>query len=213
MEFLFFWRVVLPRPERLALFHARCDKTNIVQLASFWILAFLTAIFAFKIILLGIFFGLVYFPFRDNFFFVLSQEKNSNNCWFLALCVMRGGIFASCLVNCKAYGWRLLNEKPQHFTVLQSWFIVANKEWEKYERCLSFFYITSSVTKWTLHLNDLSEWVQPRLKKAPQYNQHYFVIAAVCLHGFTRFSLPRRFRTPHIWDVLTVRTTRVQSSP
>lgn len=38
---------------------------------------------------------------------------------------------------------------------------------------VSFFYITSSVTKGTLHLNDLSEWVQPRLVKAPsQYNEH-----------------------------------------
>ena len=43
--------------------------------------------------------------------------------------------------------------------------------------------------------------------------QSTFVIAAVCLHGFTRFSLPRRFWTPHIWDSLTVRSTRVQSSP
>ena len=30
-------------------------------------------------------------------FFVLSQEKNSNNCWFLAPCVMKGGISLAAL--------------------------------------------------------------------------------------------------------------------
>ena len=84
---------------------------------------------------------------------------------------------------------------------------------EKNMNVVSFFYITSSVTKGTLHLNDLSEWVQPRLVKAPsQYNEH-FVIAAVCPHGFTRFSVPRRFRAPHIGDLLIVRTTRVSRRP
>lgn len=144
---------------------------------------------------------------------MLSQEKNSNNCWFLAPCVMKGGIFASCLVNCKAYGWRLLNEKSQHFTVLQSWFIVANKEWEKYERCLPFFKITFRVLPsepciWKIVLVSTTS-----TRKSTFSVQSTFVIAAVCLHGFTRFSLPRRFWTPHIWDSLTVRTTWVQSSP
>ena len=126
-------------PERLALFHARCDKKNIVRLACLWIFSFLDSDICLQDnLILGNFSDLYIFH-LEIIFLVPSQEKNSNNCWFLAPCVMKGGIFASCLVNCKAYGWRLLNEKSQHFTVLQSWFIVAIKEWEKYEPCLSFF--------------------------------------------------------------------------
>jgi len=61
------------------------------------------------------------------FFCAKSGEKQQQLLIFGSVCHERGN-FASCLVNCKAYGWRLLNEKSQHFTVLQSWFIVANKE-------------------------------------------------------------------------------------
>lgn len=89
-------------------------------------------------LILGNFSDLYIFHLEIIFFCAESGEKQQQLLIF-APCVMKGGIFASCLVNCKAYGWRLLNEKSQHFTVLQSWFIVANKEWEKYERCLPFF--------------------------------------------------------------------------
>lgn len=93
MEFLFFWRVVLPRPERLALFDARCDKKNIVQLACLCIFSFLDSDICLQDnLILGNFSDLYIFHLEIIFFCAESGEKTATTADFW-LRVSRKGEF------------------------------------------------------------------------------------------------------------------------
>lgn len=91
MEFLFFWRVVLPRPERLALFDARCDKKNIVQLACLWIFSFLDSDICLQDnLILGNFSDLYIFHLEIIFFVLRREKKQQQLLIFGSVCQERG---------------------------------------------------------------------------------------------------------------------------